>query len=198
MEARMARTSGSSDTAKDVYRAATAAMGGTARVMTHANDDELVKVDVLTCSGAPKVDCASFSTLTLHKSHHVVAGSNVPVEICMVVAKPPEDIGNLLTTAALFIIKNGWVATPETVFNDLLTEYKLSKHLSHLLFVTPFEFPELGAVVISRKLSVHWLQAIPISNAERDYMGQHGYAALADLLEEENIPYFDLTRKSAC
>ena len=45
--------------------------------------------------------------------------------------------------------------------------------------------------------TVAWLLAVPITDAEAAYAGQHGAEALEDLFERAQIDLFDLDRDSA-
>ena len=107
------------------------------------------------------------------------------------------EFPNLLSTAAFYFIKDRWGCEPGAVFPSLVNEYKLSSTLEHLMWVEPFEWEQLGSVEVGDGQTVHWLLAIPISEAERRFLTDRGFDELEKLFIEREIDYFDLNRPSA-
>jgi hypothetical protein len=120
----------------------------------------------------------------------------VRVEVAGVAHKHGSEFPNLLATAALFVIRNSWLCAPGVVFPSLLSEYHLSSTLEHVLWVPPFPWEQLGAVEIGPGTRVHWLLAVPISEAERQLLDERGFDAFEALFAELEVEYFDLERAS--
>lgn len=99
------------------------------------------------------------------------------VELAGVAPTTASAFPQLLATAASAVQRDGWLAAPGVVFRDLLAEYDLSDRLPHVMWVPPFAYEELARLQVD-DLSVHWLLAIPISEAERLLLVEEGYAAL--------------------
>ena len=68
--------------------------------------------------------------------------------------------------------------------------------MEHVLWATPSPWDELGAVDVVGGPSVHWLLAVPISEAERRFLSDRGFGAFEALLARNEAEYFDLDRAS--
>jgi hypothetical protein len=95
-----------------------------------------------------------------------------------------------------FVIRNSWLCAPGVVFPSLLSEYRLSSTLEHVLWVPPFPWEQLGAIEIGPGTRVHWLLAVPISEPERQLLEERGFDAFEALFAELEVEYFDLERGS--
>ena len=73
--------------------------------------------------------------------------------------------------------------------------YELDTEMAHIFLTSPFVW-DFTNQTFSDKI-VTWLQAVPISDAERAYAVAKGTAALEAAFERAQIDVFDLFRKSA-
>jgi hypothetical protein len=126
----------------------------------------------------------------------MLEGKDIRIELAGVAPNGVAEFPNVLATAALFVIKDAWLCAPGVVFPALLTEYELSSTLEHVLWVPPFPWEHLGSVEIGDGQRVHWLLAVPISEAERQLLNERGFDVLEALFAEHAIEYFDLERPS--
>ncbi|MHA6861728.1 suppressor of fused domain protein [Ralstonia pseudosolanacearum] len=78
---------------------------------------------------------------------------------------------------------------------NVLDMYKLSFTMKHFLFTSPFLWEEFNGVDFGDK-KVHWLLAVPISDAEHAYLRDHGLDALERAFEDRQIDIFDINRDS--
>jgi hypothetical protein len=185
------------DRPKLVARTAVAAFGGVPRVDRYYDQDESHYVDLLACSDGASDGLTSYSTVTLHACENRLDDQDIRVELAGVVASSAERFPNLLATAAFNVMKGGWLAAPGVVFPGLLADYDLSQSLPHVMWVEPQTWPQLGTVEVPDGPGVHWLQAIPISERERQLLTSQGFFELERRLEEHDIPFWDLSRPSA-
>src|SRR5579859_1134948 len=164
-----------SESARAVARSAAAAFGGKPKVHAHRDEDRSHSVDIVACADRPSPGLVSSSTLTLHMVPNKIEGDDIRVELAGVAEDSAKDFPNLLATAAFYVIKDRWKAGPGIVFPSLLREYGLSKTLEHVIWMEPFESTKLGSVDVGGGLTVHGLQAVPISESERQYLMDNGH-----------------------
>ena len=179
-----------------VARAAASAFGGKPRVTRFYDADESHSVDLLISSDRPSPGFTSHSTVDLHNVPNPLEGTDMRVEIAGVAPSAATAFANMLATAAFYVIKDGWLCAPGVVFPSLMKEYGLSSTLSHVMWNEPFPWEQLESAKFSEQFSVHWLLAVPISDAEYELLLDRGFFALQLLFTEHEIEYFDLDRRS--
>lgn len=179
-----------------VAHAAAAAFGGEPKVERFYDEAEEYSVDLLTCADRPSIGFATYSTVGLHEAPNLLDGTDVRIEIAGVAPEVTTQFANMLATAAFLVMKDSWLCAPGVVFPSLVSDYQLSPTLAHVLWVPPFPWGELGSVEISAHAAVHWLLAVPISEAERQLLEERGFNVLEALLSEHEIDYFNLERAS--
>ncbi len=186
------------DQGRVVARASAAAFGATERprVSRFRDEDERRHVDLLICDGSPDDGLTSYSTVTLHETTNLVDGRDVRVEIAAVAPTEFPAFAHVLATAAFNVIKDAWLLAPDVVFPEALADLGTPTSLRHLMFTAPFPFEDLGSVTVADDLTMHWLLAVPISEAERIYALEHGADGLNKLFEERNVVYYDPARTS--
>jgi antitoxin YqcF len=185
-------------TGPKVAQAALGQIGGAPTARRYGDEDESHWVDIAEFADRPMDGYATYSTLSLHGTPNPLEGEDIRVEIAGVAPRAASGFPDLLSTAAFFVIKDHWLCAPGVVFPGLLPTYypALSSTLEHLMFVGPFPWQGLSRVEISRDLAVHWLLAMPISEAERRYLLEHGYDRFEELFEAQGVEYYDLDRPS--
>ena len=185
-----------SESGKAVARAAATAFGGRPRVERFYDEDESHAVDVLTCDDRPVAGFTTYSTLTTHTLPNLLDDADVRVEMAGVSDAAVVKFPNVIASAAFQVIVNRWLCAPGVAFQDLVSDYQLSSTLSHILWVSPFPWEQLSSVDLGNGLTVHWLLALPISEAERRFLVRHGYPELEALFADRQIEYFDSDRPS--
>ena len=136
------------------------------------------------------------STITLHEASNKVGSRNVAVELVGVAAEEIEWLPNLLSTAAFYIIRDGWTAAPGVLFELLVEEYDPGTSLPHLLWVPPSPWAGLHGVETSDGGSVHWLLGVAVSDAEAEFIKSNGFDAFEELMDKAHLDYFDFSRRS--
>ncbi len=184
------------ETARAVARIAAAAFGGEPQVHRFWDERKEHWVDLLDVRDRPSSGICTYSTLTLHETPNLLDGTDIRVELAGVAPEDAGEFPNMLATAAFFVIKDRWLCAPGVVFPDLVTEYSLSPTLRHVLWVPPFPWGHLGSIDMADNFAVHWLLAIPISDAERHLLVDQGFDTLEAALAGQEVPYFDLDRPS--
>lgn len=166
------------------------------QVGRYRDDDESHAIDILTAVDRPEAGLTTYSTLGLHLVENTLDGVNVPVELLGVAPTDLAWFPNLAATAAFYVIKNGWLVAPGVVFPNVVLEYDKTVSTPHLLWTTPFIWPELGSVSLGDGAKAHWLMAVPITDGERAMLHSSGIDELEALFEQRQVPYFDFKRAS--
>ncbi|AZZ41015.1 suppressor of fused domain protein [Acidipropionibacterium jensenii] len=184
-----------------VVTAAVKAIGGDPEVEGMVDAVGKTRVDVLTCHNAPVPGWTTWSTVTLHtQPNELPMASGESLEIraeLMAVGLPDSDVmGKVLGSCAFAVLQDHWMMAPGVVFGDVVSLYDPQTTTPHIVWCHPFTATELGAVDIEDDLTVHWLVAMPITEAERQWLEAHDYDAFANLLDEHEVTYSDLRRKS--
>lgn len=184
-----------------VVGAAVGSIGGTPNVegMVDAAGDN--RVDVLTCADAPAPGWTTWSTVTLHARPNelpMADGTKLDVRVeLMAVGMPGSDVmGKILGSCAFAVLQDGWMMAPGVVYGDVVSLYDDKATTPHIMWSHPFTAGDLGAVEIDEDLKVHWLMAVPITEAERTFLEQNDYEALAQLLDSHQVNYTDMHRES--
>ncbi|MFJ0824774.1 suppressor of fused domain protein [Bordetella bronchiseptica] len=184
---------------KAVARHALKVFGGTPVVHAYRHDQiDTLSIDMLAVDDSPDDGLVSYSTLglfDLELRHDDGQPMATRVELC---ADMPEDLqswANVLATAAFGLMRSGQAVMPGSVLPDCVAEYYPDATVPHLYLCVPFswqdgEFPRCDA----DGLLVNWLQAVPISETERQFIETAGLDAFEDELLEADPDIYDLSR----
>jgi hypothetical protein len=183
------------DSVRAAATAARAEIGGACEANRYYDANESHSVDIVRCAGVPEHGYAVQTTVSLHLNPNRLDDDDIRTELVAVAGREIEHMANALSTAAFYVMKNGWLAAPGVVFPGILTGYPLPTSMEHLLWYPPFPWEGLSAVAISDDLTIHWLLGIPIYESERRYLDEHGFFELENLFDEVGLSYFDLGRR---
>jgi antitoxin YqcF len=179
---------------KYIAQTAAAAFGGEWQVSEHVNDDETLRIYVLSSPERPEPGLKSFSTVGL--SDYPIPGSvQPPLGSEIVAVSNSTDFEAVIATAAFRVINSGWRVEPGNVFPNIIDRHFAGATAPHLLFVNPYLWDGLDSRALSGK-TVAWLMGVPITEAEKLYRGEHGADALEDLFEQADPDFIDLQRAS--
>lgn len=170
-------------------------LGADTKVFHYGDDDGTHDVFLISGSNFPCGGVTSYGTFGLSNQPQDFHGKPVFVEILGACASATARFDNLITSCASESMKNGTPAVYGAAMENILDQYELSETLHHVTFVAPFlweGFEPLDA--LGRQ--VHWLLALPISNAELDYLRANGIDALEDRFEAGQIDIYDIGRPS--
>lgn len=171
--------------------------GGAPKANRYWDDDRAFCLDVVACTDVPCEGVVSYGTVGLSGYPVQVedTGRRVATELVGACAKSCEDFSNALVSAAFYTIRNDWRCVPGSILQNALAMYNVSPTMQHLLFVAPFLWSDFSHSVIDER-DVHWLMAVPISDAEYQFSKENGVDILEDLFEEKQIDIFDMARPS--
>lgn len=184
------------DENREISRVAVATFGGEPSVYTWWDDKRAHSVDILSCVGSPGEGLTAYSTLTL--SNHGLKGveNDLRVELVGACRGEVTAFPRMLSTCAFNIIANGALIVPGAVFQGALSFYEPGTTVPNILFVPPFFWETGPRTLFMPNRTVAWLLALPISDAEFEFVKAEGARALLDLMEEKRPNVFDIHRPS--
>ncbi|WP_234407857.1 suppressor of fused domain protein [Anaerosinus massiliensis] len=171
---------------------------GKASVFTYGDDNEKSKIAILHAEESPNVGETSYSTIGLSDYNIDLDVESGPLRVEIVAAAPSDlkEYGNVISTCAFNIINSGYSCFPGTIYPDVVQMYYPDYHMKHIMFVSPFLWDEKLETKNMEDKIIAWLQAIPISESEYQYVEKNGVEIFLDLLEKSNIDILDLDRES--
>jgi len=170
-------------------------VGGETSVHAYRDDSEENSINIFRSVNAEGSLFATIGLMEIDQSKNPAL--RVASEVLMDCRGNDENVGNILSTIAFFIMKNGWRIAPRVVFEDLVAMYFPGHHLPHVMFVSPFQWrTEMTKVEVVGKF-IYPLVAIPISEAERTFSASHPDRALEHLWESKHIDVLNWARPSA-
>lgn len=174
-----------------------ARFGPESATYAYYDDSERHVVAVVEAPGVPHPELTTFATASLHAAPNVLEARDIRVELLIVGSRDRPELANVVATAAFFVLKDGWLAAPGVVFPNAISEYVPDATVPHLMWTEPFDFGDLGTVAIpDLTAEVHLLQAVPITDAEREFVLREGFDALSRALVSADAEHFDLYRAS--
>ncbi|WP_249276236.1 suppressor of fused domain protein [Bordetella genomosp. 7] len=169
-------------------------------VHAYHHDTLALSIDILEVDDSPDDGLVSYSTLGLFETllrHGDGTPLETRVELCAEAPQEQDLWGNILGTAAFGLMRSGQAVGPGSVLRDCVLEYYPQCSVPHLYLCAPFSWQdgEFARVEVDGE-PVNWLQAFPISEAERQYVQEHGADAFEDILLEQDPDLYDLERPS--
>ena len=175
--------------------------GGDQKAFSYQEKDTPHKLDILFAKNCPSRNYLSASTLGLvnrttgYKDKN--SGKDIRAELIMSGYGGSDMIGKILTTAGTGIFASEIMYGYGTALKGVLEIYLPNSDMKHLFLMNPppiwskkFRTVEVEDEIIT------FLYALPISQAELEFMSKNSIDALQDKFVEVNIDMFDLERKS--
>lgn len=179
---------------KSIAHIAGSIFGGSWDVFSYVDEENTSEVRVLSSTETPEQGLTSFCTVGLSDSM-IPGKAESPLGAEILGVSNFDEFGSVLATAGFFVVKDRWVTEPGVVFPDIVSEHFEDVSTPHLLFVEPYLWDGFTPRRLTEK-TVAWLMSVPITNAERSHLDEHGVDALEDLLEKNDPDIVNLWRTS--
>ncbi|MEE0241022.1 suppressor of fused domain protein [Ruminococcus sp.] len=168
------------------------------KVFAYLDEKTEKSIDILTGFDTPCVGSNSYATLGLSNLVAKLEANGKPLTVELVSAC---DISydlfpNIVSTCAFQIMDGTQCYRPGAVITDVVSMYYPEFDMKHMLMAYPFLWDGALHTLTVKQKYVAWLQMIPVSEKEYQYILKHGYDALEDLFEKEQIDVLDLERRS--
>ena len=183
---------------KQIAKDVRAVFGGAqCRVINYLDKDEKSEIHVLHSTETPEEGLISYCTIGLSGYPDDSYEVDPPLGVEIVTVSNLPDFGEVVSTAAFCVINSGYRAQPGAVFPGVVRLHHPDTTVPNLMFIHPYLWDDeaLRSRVYGDR-TVAWLQAVPISDAETEYVLENGADALSALFEEHDPDFIDLGRAS--
>lgn len=187
-----------SEERKIIARTLLNGFGGTPQVFAFQDEKQKTNIDLLSCVNRPQEGVTSYATIGLfeHSIGYEIEEKELRMELLGICRTDEESFPNMLVTCAFHMIHSQEIASYGAVFTDIVAMYKPESELKHMLFLPPqgwnhvFEAVELGNRLVT------WLQAVPITEAEKRFLDEHEVEELEELFANQAVDFSSFDRKS--
>ena len=166
--------------------------GARPQVFRHADEREQNFIPVASLEGSPVNGITAVGTVGL--SDHDLGLPGVRVELVGAFPSSFEVGASVAATCAFNAFKDGLATRPDAIHSNVLSLYRPSGRLPHIMLVDPFLWDDGPTTLAAEGFSVAWLMMVPISEQERLFARGEGGAALTSRFEKNQIDIFDLDR----
>lgn len=175
-------------------------LGGVQAAFSYQKQGEESKVDILYAKQSPGPNYLTAATLGLVNRTTGYTDSNtgkeIRAELIMSSYGGHDMAGKILSTAGIGIYQTEIRYGYGTVLKGVMEIYYPNSDMKHLfLMLPPPHWKKAFGVTDADDSIITFLYALPISQAECDYMSENGIEALQNLFVEKNIDMFDFERK---
>ncbi len=160
-------------------------------------DGETGGVTIAVFADCPVPGINSVGTISLSDHDLKIEPADLRLEIVAVYPSTAANFPSAISDCAIASFKDGTPLRRGAVHPYVMTRYGLSTTMEHLMFTLPFSWHDGPRILTLEDQTIAWLQAVPISEAERAYAEREGAAALEDLLTKHRVDVTDLNRESA-
>ncbi|MGY4396044.1 hypothetical protein ACVWZA_001217 [Sphingomonas sp. UYAg733] len=154
-------------------------------------------VNIAVFADSPAEGVNSVGTVTLSDHDLKLDPAELRLEIVAIYPSSAVSFPNAIADCAVATFRDGAPLQRGAVHPYVMTRYDLSQTMEHLMFTLPFSWKGGPKTLTLDDRTTAWLQAVPISEAERAYAEREGAAALEELLAQHKVDVTDLNRESA-
>ena len=157
------------------------------------------EVEVIVVPGKPEEELCSLGTVGLWRTplHGTNSNDSQRIELVSIFEASREGAREVLAAAAFKIMRTQKSVPPGTVFVNCLHDWYPKANVPHLYFVDAnlWSFPQLVPTMLGN-LQVRFVEALPITEAEYQFVLEHGGHALEAKLLGAASNLWDLKRNS--
>lgn len=167
-------------------------------IAEHVDENAQAVVYVLTGRDKETPKLVSHATIGLSDYELGRDKSGTPLGTELVICEKGESgsLDQALAAVANAIKGQKLVCKPGIIFANALSGANEKSQLDHLMFAVPSMWNEQLYPLQFKTKTVLWLQALPISEAEKQYAEEHGAGKLGEKLLQAKADLTDLRRKS--
>jgi hypothetical protein len=171
--------------------------GAQCKVINYLDKDEKSEIHVLHSTETPEEGLISYATVGLSDYPDDSYEVDPPLGVEIVTVSNLPDFGEVVSTAAFCVVNSGYRVQPGAIFPGVVKLHHPDTTVPNLMFVDPYlwDDEDLASRVYGDK-TVAFLQAVPVSDAETEYVLENGSDALSALFEEKDPDFIDLQRPS--
>lgn len=185
------------DDAKVIMADLKLAFNGDISVESSKNDLGDISTYVAVCEDDVWLNTRTYATVGLStvSTGYILDGLELAVELATVVNSNVLDYGNVLGSIVTNVKSFGKSCVDGSIHDDILSMYYPDVFTKHVYLTQSWLWDELYVTDIGDR-KVTWLTPIPITDAERDYIKEHGGKSFLNKLEQHNVEVQDIYRES--
>ena len=174
------------------------AVGGVPQAYTFRNHDN--KLDIFIGENRPDDYLTTAATIGLseYTIYRRINDKPLRVEIIGAADAELEYFPSIIADCGFNIVRGEYSISPGVVYPNIIRNYYPNAKVNHIFFTQPFLW-DLEPFDFDEEY-VTWLQAIPITEAELQFIEKHGAEVgaqkLEELFEEHQIDVYDFMRPS--
>lgn len=174
------------------------ALGGTPQVSEYLHESDHLTMDILWLPDSPARGVTTYATVGLSDVPMEWEEGIYPTRLELVgaCASRMRHFGNILAAAAFEIMESKALHAPGDAIPEVVVHFAKKTTVPHLFLAEPYLWEETLHPKAFGSKQVAWLLAVPISDAELDFLEKNGGEELGKLLEKHQVDLFDLKRPS--
>jgi hypothetical protein len=196
------------DFEKLMYDRVTSVLGGDQKAFSYVKKEDGSNMDILFCKDSPAPNYLTCATLGLvnRATFATSNGKHIRAELIgLSTNKDGDTLGLIMSSLYRNIVERDLPCAYGVVFTGFLDGVLKDSDMSSILFTAPplFWKESLGVVDLDKDNILTWLYAMPISEAERQFLISEGdehfkekMVNLQEIFTVKNIDVFDFNRKS--
>ncbi|SDG75040.1 Suppressor of fused protein (SUFU) [Selenomonas sp. WCT3] len=164
------------------------------KVFKYGDEKEKHMIDLFQ---APEDGIISYGTIGTYEYDIGMSldGKSLRGEFLGVAYEDDKTFSNIISTCSFNIINSKYGFEPGLVYPNVVNMYYPDVNMKHIYLATPFIWDGEYTVDIGPYI-VTWLQVLPISDAELEYIKRNGSEAFEDLLDKKEVDFLNLNRPS--
>lgn len=172
--------------------------GENAAIAEHFDEQQNIVVRVLSCFDDENEKIKSYATIGLsdYRLGKDKSGIALGAELVARTLGGDEFTDRALAEVVRAIRGQNLLPKPGIIFANAVSGFSDTCQLKHFLFTVPSMWENKLYPLQFKTKTVLWLQAIPISDAEKQYAEKHGANALGEKMTEAGVDLVDMARKS--
>lgn len=168
------------------------------KVQEYWDEKNQKSIDIFTGIHTPYENVNSYSTLGLsqYTANLQSKGKILSVEFVSACDSSYPLFPNVISTCAFQVMDGKQNYGPGAVISNVISMYYPTSDMKHMWMAYPFLWDDAPHTLTVQQKLVAWLQLIPISDKEYQYLLTNGCDALEELFEREQVEVLNLNRKS--
>lgn len=186
-----------SENLKTVAKHMRAIVGGTPKIHRYWDDNHHSSIDIFESRNRPNNNINTYSTIGLsgYSINKILDDFLLRVEFIGSCNEEYDQFANILATCAFNIINSKFTISRGEIYRNVIAMYYPGFTMKHIAFIHPaFQDTPINLTIDNQFIT--WLQALPISPLEEEFIINNGIEEFERLLEREEVDIFNLKRSS--
>ncbi|MCI9077963.1 MAG: suppressor of fused domain protein [Lachnospiraceae bacterium] len=180
---------------KKIAKYALSFIGGTPEVIGYLNEDGTKNIDIMICSNGYIPDNVVYSTVGLADTNIGKISENKALRTEIIILGTEDERFADIISSIAFVIQDLEDCGHGMVINNVVSTYIENTELQHVILLHPVFWDRYNPLETENEIAA-WLMAVPVTEAERQYIRANSIEDFEELLEKNNVDISDLYRVS--